>query len=199
MADDASVRDLDPRSLRALAHPLRLAILATLRDFGPATASQLAQRLGESSGSTSYHLRQLAAYRFVAEDPARGTARERWWTSVDRETRLNRALLESPDPEIAGAAASLLQELARQHARALDTWLAEAPSWSPDWRRTAEMSDFQLRLVPERARELTERLHAVVRDYAEVPDTSVDAAHVRVQIQAFPRRGDPFSAGPGVE
>lgn len=35
--------------------------------------------MGESSGSISYHLRQLAQYGFVAEVQGRGNARERWW------------------------------------------------------------------------------------------------------------------------
>ena len=74
---DAS--DLDPRRLRALAHPLRIQLLSLLRKDGPATATLLAKRLGESSGATSYHLRQLAAYAFVEDDPERSKAgRERW-------------------------------------------------------------------------------------------------------------------------
>jgi predicted ArsR family transcriptional regulator len=43
-------------------------ILGSLREFGPATASALADRLGESSGATSYHLRQLASFGFVEEE-----------------------------------------------------------------------------------------------------------------------------------
>ncbi|MBI0377002.1 transcriptional regulator, partial [Streptomyces albiflaviniger] len=34
------VRVLDPRSLRGLAHPLRIRLLGALREYGPATASQ---------------------------------------------------------------------------------------------------------------------------------------------------------------
>ena len=51
---------LDPRTLRGLAHLMRVRILTSLREGGPATATGLAARLGESTGSTSYHLRQLA-------------------------------------------------------------------------------------------------------------------------------------------
>src|SRR3712207_7836256 len=68
----------------------RSALLGLLRSEGPSTASKLGQRLGESSGSTSYHLRQLAALGFVEEVPGQGTARERWWRARDRKsTRLN--------------------------------------------------------------------------------------------------------------
>ena len=44
-------------------------LLSVLRQRGPATASMLAERLGESSGATSYHLRQLAAHGFVEDAP----------------------------------------------------------------------------------------------------------------------------------
>ena len=56
----------------AMAHPLRLEILGLLVE-GPATASMLARRLGESSGSTSYHLRVLARAGAIVEDPELGT------------------------------------------------------------------------------------------------------------------------------
>ncbi|WP_114597580.1 ArsR/SmtB family transcription factor [Renibacterium salmoninarum] len=66
-------------SLKALAHPLRVHILESLSRFGPQTACSLGKILDESSGSTSYHLRQLAKHGFVQEIEGKGTARERWW------------------------------------------------------------------------------------------------------------------------
>ena len=50
-----------------------------LSQYGPQTASSLAERLGESSGATSYHLRALAAHDLIREVEGRGTGRERWW------------------------------------------------------------------------------------------------------------------------
>ena len=41
----------DPRALRALAHPLRMALVGLLRMQGPLTATQAGVLLGESSGS----------------------------------------------------------------------------------------------------------------------------------------------------
>ena len=75
-------RRLDATSLQGLAHPLRVQLCDQLNLHGPATATQLAARLGESSGATSYHLRQLEKYGFVEEDPDRGSGRERWWRRV---------------------------------------------------------------------------------------------------------------------
>src|SRR5829696_3333495 len=62
----------------AMTHPIRFRIYEQLRD-GPATASQLARLLGESSGTTSYHLRMLARAGVIEEDVSLGTRRERWW------------------------------------------------------------------------------------------------------------------------
>src|SRR5437868_14876227 len=61
------VRPWSAAELRALAHPLRLQLLQVLHAEGPATASQLARRLGESSGAASYHLRALHRARVVDE------------------------------------------------------------------------------------------------------------------------------------
>src|SRR5215211_4630810 len=72
----------DPEALRALAHPLRGRLLVALRLDGPATASMLARRYDESSGATSYHLRVLARYGFVEDDPGHDGGRERWWRAA---------------------------------------------------------------------------------------------------------------------
>ena len=50
-----------------------------LSQYGPQTASSLAEKLGESTGSTSYHLRALAKHDLIHEVTDRGTGRERWW------------------------------------------------------------------------------------------------------------------------
>src|SRR6188474_1094363 len=82
-------RHLDMQRLKALAHPLRVQILDTLSIYGAFTASGLAERLGESSGATSYHLRQLERHGFVREVEGKGTGRERWWERVPGGITLN--------------------------------------------------------------------------------------------------------------
>src|SRR5699024_3481266 len=76
----------DVTQLKALARPVRLRIRGLLRTLGPATASQIARRLGVNSGATSYHLRQLAEHGFIEEAPDLGTRRERWWRAVSQVT-----------------------------------------------------------------------------------------------------------------
>ncbi|CAL9552245.1 helix-turn-helix domain-containing protein [Streptomyces atacamensis] len=186
------IRSLDPRSLRALAHPLRIRILDALHEYGPATASRLADRLDESSGATSYHLRQLAAHDFVEEDTARGTARERWWRATQRGTRLDDIgeIDRHPDPEVRGALSLLMHETATRHARDLNTWLGTMRDWPEEWREASDLSSFTLRLTPELAGELNTRLHELVESYREKAAGDERAERVRVHLHSFPRAED---------
>ncbi|WP_336322918.1 winged helix-turn-helix domain-containing protein [Streptomyces lavendofoliae] len=184
-----AVRQLDPRSLRGLAHPLRIRLLRALRHHGPATASQLAGRLGESSGATSYHLRQLASYGFVEDAPERGKGRERWWQAVHQGTSWDPALLDEEDAETRGAVNVLLHEIASIHGQELSTWIGTMRDWSAEWVRNADLSDFTLRLGPRQVRELGESIHALVNSYRDAePDE--DAAKVRVHLHTFPQADD---------
>src|SRR5437763_14688176 len=81
--------------LRALAHPLRLQLLQVLQAEGPATASQLGRRLGESSGATSYHLRALHRAGMVEEAEQRN-GRERWWKRAPERVGIPNSVTPEP-------------------------------------------------------------------------------------------------------
>ncbi|MGW2561698.1 ArsR/SmtB family transcription factor [Streptomyces sp. NPDC001514] len=182
-------RTLDPRSLRGLAHPLRMQLLRALRQYGPATASQLADRLGESSGATSYHLRQLAAHGFVEDDPERGKGRERWWKAAQQSLFFDESLYGDPDPETRGAVNVYMHEVATIHAQELSTWLGTMRDWSDAWPKSADMSDFTLRLSPVQLRELNEKAHALIESYREV-EPGEGSEKVRIHLHAFPQQTD---------
>src|SRR5947209_18478976 len=88
----------DPRTLRGLAHPTRLALVGLLRQHGTLTATQAARLLGLNSGSCSFHLRQLARYGLVEEVPGRG--REKPWRATAETTAWPAVIT---DPELAAA------------------------------------------------------------------------------------------------
>ncbi|MEI5524208.1 winged helix-turn-helix domain-containing protein [Streptomyces brasiliscabiei] len=182
------VRNLDARSLRGLAHPLRMQLLNALRFSGPATASQLAEKLRESSGATSYHLRQLAAHGFIEDAPERGKGRERWWQAAHQGLRFDDALLTDADPDVRGAADLYLHEVATTQTRDLSTWLGNRHSWPEEWSRTWDMSSATLRLTPELTRELVEKMHALVETYRDraIDSDDTGTAQVRVHTHAFP-------------
>ncbi|MFF1922539.1 ArsR/SmtB family transcription factor [Streptomyces sp. NPDC058221] len=192
-AGTPDIHMVNARTLRGLAHPLRMRLLSTLREFGPATASGLADRLGESSGATSYHLRQLAAYGFVEDDPARGKGRERWWKAVHMGTGFDHSadFLHHPDPEIRGAMGVVLHEIATAHAQEVNTWLGTMHEWPQEWLRSSDLSDFKMRLTPELALELTEKVHELVESYRDrVPEDTEGSAVVRTHLHVFPRPND---------
>ncbi|GGY96942.1 ArsR/SmtB family transcription factor [Streptomyces nitrosporeus] len=190
---DRKFHQINARTLRGLAHPLRIRLLSTLREFGPATASGLAERLGESSGATSYHLRQLAAYGFVEDDPARGKGRERWWKAAHEGTVFGSTteFTDHADPEVRGAMGVVLHEVASLHAQELNTWLGTQHEWPDTWRRGSDLSDFKTRLTPELALELAEEVHSLVESYRErVPEGTEGSAMVRTHFHMFPRSAD---------
>jgi DNA-binding transcriptional ArsR family regulator len=158
---EPAVQVTDVRALRALAHPLRNRLLGYLRLHGPATASRLGRAVGESSGATSYHLRQLAEYGFVEEVEGQGTARERWWRARHRMTSWQRSDLESQE-----GGSAVQDEMTRLqidlHGRVLSTGREQQDRLGPAWRSAGSMSDYALRLTPEQARALTDELDAVV-------------------------------------
>ncbi|MGW2518162.1 ArsR/SmtB family transcription factor [Streptomyces sp. NPDC001617] len=183
---DPEVRHLDARSLRGLAHPLRMQLLDALRFGGPATASQLAEKLGESSGATSYHLRQLAAHGFVEDAPERGKGRERWWKAVHKGLAFDDSLLTDSDPAVRGAADVYLHEVATTQIQNLSTWLGNRAGWPEEWNRVWDMSSSTLRLTPELTRELIEKMHALVDTYRDLAVEDDSAAQVRIHTHAFP-------------
>jgi len=196
MAENPAPHDvhLDARTLRGLAHPLRVRLLGLLRTDGPATATQLAARTGESSGATSYHLRQLAQYGFIVEDAGRGQRRERWWKAAHRTTTMDLAeQLDDPDAMAAGEV--YLRSVAQGYAARVMDHLDELATLPPAWRSVGALNDMLLRLTPAEADEITTRMWALVDEYrrADDEDAALPAGtrRVNVQLQVFPHPGDP--------
>ncbi|WP_420080663.1 ArsR/SmtB family transcription factor [Streptomyces sp. JL4002] len=183
---EPSLRMLDARALRGLAHPLRMRLLAELRREGPATASQLAERFGESSGSTSYHLRQLAAHGFVEDAAGHGKGRERWWQALHEGTGFDGSLIHDADPDTSSAAGIFLQTVAANHAQEVAVWIAEAQTRLTRWQPGADLSDFTLRLTPGQSAELVGRLHEVINGYRDLPE-SPETQTVRLHTHVLPR------------
>jgi DNA-binding transcriptional ArsR family regulator len=182
---------LDSRSLRGLAHPLRIRILNALRLDGPSTATALARRFGQDSGNISWHLRQLAEHGFIAEDTERGTRRERWWHALHRASQLDLASFAG-DPEAGGPIEVYLHQSLEQYFERAAAFLAE--DWSAEWHQASEFSGWQIEMSPSGVRALTDELKAVLaRHQAAVTapragEAADEAAPVHIQLQVFPRR-----------
>ena len=185
-----SVRVRDPRVLKALAHPLRGRLLGLLRLEGPSTATLLGKRVGESSGSTSYHLRQLAAHGFVEELEGVGSSRERWWRAVHRSTSWEAAdvLAQPGGREVAD---ELLHQQLGQQARVLAQLASEEADLDDRWRAAVSLNDWALHLPPERALALVRDLNDLMRRYRDEHEEP-DAPLVHILIDVFPLRDYPL-------
>jgi DNA-binding transcriptional ArsR family regulator len=153
-------------ALKGLAHPLRLRLLAELNARGSATASQLASALGESSGSTSYHLRQLDRHGFVEEDPDRGTGRERVW--IPRRGGWTLPALDlADDPANTAAVDLVLQAELRSDQQALLEVMARARTWPAEWHDAPVRRSTHLSLDPSQVAALHAELDEVIDRYRD--------------------------------
>ncbi|MFE7316222.1 helix-turn-helix domain-containing protein [Streptomyces sp. NPDC057555] len=191
---------MDARSLRGLAHPLRMRILELLTLDGPDTATGLSRRLGENTGTVSWHLRHLADHAFIEEETGRGTRRERWWRAAAASRQLNTTDFRD-DPDARGPLSVYVHEIVQQHFQQVVRYLAE--DWEPQWRDAGTIVQWHdLALTPEQLTALNGELEGVVNCYravaaaasaadsgapAAAPDAARAARPVIVQLQSFPR------------
>ncbi|MFF9562682.1 ArsR/SmtB family transcription factor [Leifsonia sp. NPDC014704] len=184
-------------ALRALAHPLRVELMNELSDFGPATASMLAERLGESSGATSYHLRQLAKHDIIFEDTERGSGRERWWRMAPGGVTIGSAeTLATP----AGREASELISLGWQqnNERRLAAFLRRGlDTFGFEWMESSTLSTSHQELTREQLAEFGREYYVLqerLREKWKAENTEVEKAggevadrkRVQIQFNAFP-------------
>ncbi|MCC8906733.1 transcriptional regulator [Curtobacterium sp. GD1] len=188
MTDETRI--LDVAALKALAHPLRARLLDLLSQNGPSTATSLGAKLGESSGSTSYHLRQLERHGFVHELPDRGNARERWW-----ERTAGRISIGSPDQGPASPAqqtATQLASLAVMDAEndLVREWTTRDPDTVPaDWRGVSGSSTY-VALTPDEYGAMWREFEAVIERYRAIRGQAADlpegVRRVFAQVRSVP-------------
>ncbi|MET9248619.1 helix-turn-helix domain-containing protein [Nonomuraea sp. NPDC003709] len=174
----------DPRVLKAVSHPLRVRLLGLLRLDGPATASELGRKAGESSGSTSYHLRELFKYGFIEEDDDRRDGRERRWRARHRYTSWDAGEL-SDTAEGREAVRIMHLRQAEFVGRVMEEF--DLDGWSRDWGDAAGMSDHIVSLPPAGVREFNDRAGELLRDLAAKYAGDPEARQVHAWHGAVPR------------
>ncbi|MBV0894760.1 helix-turn-helix domain-containing protein [Microbacterium sp. NC79] len=159
-------RVLDASALKALSHPLRLEIYDLLSQYGAQTASSLAEHVGESSGVTSYHLRELAKHDLIREVPGHGTARERWW-----ERPRGAVAMGSPEASVtpAGKLATsiVIEEFYRRRHEQLIAFLRETADVKDDDELTALLTTSTAALTDAQFFEMAEAVSNVISEYVE--------------------------------
>ncbi|MEU3944881.1 helix-turn-helix domain-containing protein [Streptomyces sp. NPDC029526] len=195
MVRDEHRRVLDPErdtaALKALTHPLRIRLLGMLRQDGPATASELADRTGESSASTSYHLRVLAKHAFITEAEHRD-GRERRWKAVHTVTSWSNEAMESST--VGRAYVGLARRRQIDHLDASLTRHEEdlaAGRLGREWVEPSGINDYLPLLTPESLSELWEVLGRTLDAL-----TARDEHDPRARRVAFVAAGLPLAAPP---
>lgn len=144
----------DPRAMRALAHPVRIALLEALSEHGQLTATEAGELVGESPANASFHLRQLAKYGFV-EEAEGGTGRRRPWKRKHLGMRFTEV---HEDPETASAARELSRVWSNRYLARAERGLEENRSQPEEWRRVTGWNQSALYLTPEELGELDEAM-----------------------------------------
>jgi DNA-binding transcriptional ArsR family regulator len=179
----------DPKAMRALAHPVRLAILERLQRHGPATATQLAPDVGATPSVTSWHLRHLAGFGLVRDAESGRDRRERRWEAVARGFRF-----EVPaDEEGRSAARVLSREMFMRSADLPQRWSAEVePRLDPVWRRLAGLANTRVVVSAEELAAIEDAIESVLAPYVtrEPSQRPAGSRGVRLMRYALPESAD---------
>jgi len=185
----------DPRAIRALAHPARLAIIEALLPGDELTATECASLTGLSPSATSYHLKALERWGFVEAGQARADGRDRPWKARGRTI-----VVSSQVPRSTVLAEVAVLDTFFDRSRGLVAeFLEHQASEPPEWRDAVELANGDYWLTPGELTEVSRALRSVLQPYehrrrGSRPDKS---RRVRVMRLIVPRSGLSPPAGPG--
>src|SRR5690242_2176846 len=199
--EDGKIVLSDPRAIRALAHPARLAILEALFPGDELTATECASLTGLSPSATSYHLKALARWGIVEAGQARADGRDRPWRAKGRSIEVS-----SQVPRGTVLAEGAVLETFLDRNRALVTeFLDHQASEPPEWRDAVEPGGADYWLTAEELTEVSRALRNVLEPYehrrrASRPDKSRQVRVVRLIVprsQPSPLPGSGPDGAPG--
>jgi DNA-binding transcriptional ArsR family regulator len=180
----------DPRALRAVAHPTRLKLMSLLRRFGPLTATQAGERIGESPSGCSFHLRSLAKWGLV-EEAGGGRGRERPWQATASGTEWP---ARGPSEEV-NEAGDLLTRVV------VERWFEQALQWvdrrhedTQAWTESAIVEDRMIAVTAAELDDIDRRIGEILEPYMRRvghPETQPEGARTAIFIQlGFPMPDD---------
>ena len=181
--DAPAYRFENPRSIRALAHPARLAIIDALAAGEELTATQAAELTGLSPSATAYHLKLLERYGLAETADRRPDRRERPWRATGRQ------LQTSLDGSTAAGASAVAAVVAAHidATRAIAVEFAAVGHAEPkQWRDAAVLSNADLWLTAGEFQRVGRELAAVIAPYRR-PARPAGSRQVRVMNVVVPR------------
>jgi DNA-binding transcriptional ArsR family regulator len=185
----------DPRAIRALAHPARLAIIESLGPGEELTATELAAVTRLSPSATSYHLKALAKWGIVEAGQARSDGRDRPWKATGRTVEVSSQV---PGSTVVAEAAILGTFLDRNRAIAIE-FLEHQASEPPEWREVAEIASHDYWLTTDELAEAQRAIRAVLAPYEQRgrDERPAGSRRVRVARLIVPRAAGPVTGDPG--
>ena len=173
----------DPRAIRALAHPARLAIIDALGYGEELTATELAAVTGLSPSATSYHLKALAKWGIVEAGEARADGRDRPWKATGRSVQVS--------SEVPGSTAevALLGTFLDQIRAVATEFLERQADEPPEWRDAAAMASHEYWLTADELAKINQAMHDVLAPYElrRRDDRPAGSRRVRIARLAVPR------------
>jgi predicted transcriptional regulator len=161
--DTGTVNLTNPKAMRALAHPVRIALLEILGIGATLTATQASEMLGESPANCAFHLRTLAKYGLVREAGG-GRGRERPWVAAHRS--FNISPYDQKDKQTELAALTLAGVW-------LERWLDRIRqvftrnSWPDGWADVVRANRHTQFLTPEETNQVAEEIAEIFRRYED--------------------------------
>jgi DNA-binding transcriptional ArsR family regulator len=172
----------DARAMRALAHPLRVALLEVMRRDGEITATRAAELLDESPGNMSWHLQTLAKYGFV-EETGEGRGRSRPWRVASRPRSFETGLA---DPEVAAAGEALERTFVERAYDQLREWWSRRLTYPAKWRSAAFMSNSVLYLTASELVTIMDETNEIYARYRDREERPAGALPVHLYAHGHP-------------
>jgi DNA-binding transcriptional ArsR family regulator len=174
----------DVNRIRALAHPLRLAVLRHLMAVGPRTASECAVEVGSTPSNCSWHLRQLATFGLVEPAESAG-GRDRPW----RATSVGLDFGEpASDPVVREAQDSVIAVSLQDEAEMTRRFFDHRDDLDDEWVSASRFDSYVVRVTPAELRELMKSIDDVLRPYVATvrPKSAAEALLAYVGLRALP-------------
>jgi DNA-binding transcriptional ArsR family regulator len=182
----------EPRAMRALAHPVRMAILTYLQRHGPGTATSLAPVVGASPSVTSWHLRHLATFGLVENCEGGSDARQRWWRAVGRGFRFSLP----PGQEGSAAHSMLAGQLFESSVDQAQAWRRDVePQLSDEWRRLSGTANTRVTVSSEELEHIEDAIEELIAPYVtraldKAPTGARSARLLRIYMPAATDEAD---------
>jgi DNA-binding transcriptional ArsR family regulator len=175
----------DPRDIRALAHPARLAVIDEIYSGRELTATECAEIAGLSPSAMSYHLRSLEKAGIVERAPATGDGRERPWRAAGSYLQVESQ--GAGTGELAAAAALSTSVLGRT-VEQFNAWVARRGREPAEWMDAAGASYGQIWLLPDEAKQIEKEMVEYINQFRgrRSGERPAGARRVRVAFMIFP-------------